>query len=461
MPFSSLTDVNFLYCLHCRHKEQQNNAESPALSSSSAPSPVAVFSPCLLDAFFHEYSAAVASKASRRAPREYAAANSLKRSSKLTVHMKENKEGIDDHDVEEEGDALTMTPTETSTIQSIPLHLLFGDAVLSRVPLCDIVRARFVSRAWMTNIDAVLQNPTHPMHQCLHHPCLMLLNPASKTIGDCACLSVYDVSLNTWLPKPILFPSNAFYLVGASCGLFCFATGNPFIDNNVDFFVGNPLIHAWTCLPRPPVIGKKHTMVGVAFVAHEASPRRFDYKLLKLVRLEWKTCSIVYDSCKRKWDKARLPCYAVEHIVRGGSGLLHFFDRPMCNFWSYDLHTNKVQENQGVVVQDRRLSLRSVVESHPLQSVKVGLGLPSVVKCAERLFKVYRMHTPGYECAVVGLIPLISHSWPVGICRLENNAWWEFVSQVPPNLLREAVEEGSDGTDFVIGSDDTQHIFFG
>lgn len=434
MPFATLTHVNFLQCLDCRPPRP--------LSGDS-------FSSALLDSFFHEYSAEVASRASKGARSGCSTHDAEYR------HTKESDNG-------DCGD------------EPIPHHVLLGHGVLSHVPLCDILRARFVSRAWMNSIDTFLQNPRPHMHPYLRRQCLMLLHPASTKTGANASLAVFDFSLNSWLSKPIVFPGNAFFLVGASHGLFCCATGNPEVTYDVDFFVGNPLFGIWTRLPHLPQVERGHydTLVRMAFVAHvggQGSPGGLVYNLLRLEYWEDEsTCGIkflMYDSCTLEWKNrvnywSRRSSWRPDDIVVDDSGLVCWFCKDGNIFWYFDLQTKKPRRGgyaQHEIVHDEH---QLVTDGR----LGASFGLPSVLGCAGTFFIVYRMlermQRQGAEGTAVGLIPVVLQFCQIGISRLDELERWIQVSIVPPNLLKQAVEEGSDGTDFVLGTDRTRHIFF-
>ncbi|KAI5077031.1 hypothetical protein GOP47_0009096 [Adiantum capillus-veneris] len=443
LPLLSLADLNFSKCFLCS-------------SIPSVPSPA----PCL-EEFFHEYSAAVFARSLRRS-RAFCPGTPACRERSI-IDKKEVGCGGDD----DGGACRTDTNNDDCADDDegqLPLHLLLSDSVLSHLPLADVIRARYVSKAWMSTINDVLHNPCSKVHPYIRRPCLMLLHPRSEKIGASAALSVFEFLNNAWLTKPILFPSKASYLVGASHGLFCFATDSPvwrdffmheskitLINNNIDFFVGNPLTETWTLLPRPPSTHRKgaskEEAVSYAFVAY-LNPNSSHSLGFKLVKIQSQSFSnvYIYDSSTGRWGEDMFRGRNIQHTVFETPELLHCFDEYGILECSYNL--------LNCTLERRLLGWPEVnMDDWPYR-------LSFLIRCAERTFCVYKKRRGEFEQAFVGLIPCVLHKWPVGVFRLEDNATWELVSEMPTNLLKEAVEEGSDGTDFVIGSDQMHCIFF-
>ncbi|KAI5077034.1 hypothetical protein GOP47_0009099 [Adiantum capillus-veneris] len=435
LPLIVLANLNFLQCFLCS-------------SRPSVPSPAPS-----LDEFFYEYSAAVSARSLRRSGAFCPGTPACRERSiidKKEADCGGDDDGGADHD---EG--------------QLPLHLLLSDSVLSHLPLADVIRARYVSKAWMSTINDVLHNPCSKVHPYIRRPCLMLLHPGSEKIGASAALSVFEFSSTAWLTKPILFPSKASYLVGASHGLFCFATDSPvqrdsfmheskisFINNNIDFFVGNPLTETWALLPRPPSTHCKgagnEAAVAYAFVVYinSNSPHSLGFKLVKIQSRNMWNNVFIYDSSTGRWGEDRFQGRYIQHTFFETPELLHSFNEWGSLECSYNLLTRTLET---------RL-LERAEDEDDMEGLICRLSF--VDRCAERTFCVYRMRQGVFEQAFVGVVPCVWHNRPVGVFRLGDNAMWELVSEMPTNLLKEAVEEGSDGTDFVIGSNHTHCIFF-
>ncbi|MCO5547437.1 hypothetical protein L7F22_000886 [Adiantum nelumboides] len=464
LPLLALADLNFLQCFDCRSAQRETLI--PPAESLNVPPSGAISSSSSLHDFFCEYSAAVCARVLRKS----GAFCRAKQGSRHRPSCRENvKQAVIEENEEGGDDNLGNFDDVYVNERQLPLHLILSDCVLSHLPLADVIRARRVSRVWMSTIDNALRNSSTQVHPYAHRPCLMLLHPGSEKIGTSAALSVFNFSSNAWLTKPIIFPSKASYLVGTSLGLFCLATDNPFRTHvydplktgvcfrskNVDFFVGNPLTEMWTCLPRPSrtrcKCNRKVELAAFAFVAYvnPTNASNVGFKLIKVQFAKESRASnkvYIYDSCLGRWNKESFEGWSIQNFVFEIPGLLHCFSRYGSLICTYNLATHTSKAYLG----------------EPAQEIRNGwhCGVPSLVQCAERSFCVREATHRELKYAFVGLIPCTFHKWPVQVCRLGDDTSWELMSEMPLNLLKEAVEHGSDGTDFVIGSDHMRRIFF-
>lgn len=328
----------------------------------------------------------------------------------------------------------------------LPHDLIISNIVASRLPLLDLIRARAVCRTWRDSIFSPIIAEDFLSNPNCHRP--QLLVEHSSHSGP--SLAAYDPYLNHWF----VIPTPSFrHLVAASSGLFCYVTEDGWPPSLV---VGNPLTNQWRHLPSIPLGVPAY---GPQIVGMTADAVAGSYKVMVLFG-RWGDDAnaylpFMYDSTAGSWAprsavSARLLFATSRSTVKPPDTLLSV-DSNALNLFSYDM-TN----NTGSMTQLQHLP--SLINDEDPKT-NLWRRLPQIASCKDALFLVARCLGERAPKCRVGQVPIVLHS-SVGVwMMLPSSDNWEFTTRIPLGLL-ETLVKGSDGTDFIIASNGSSHLFF-
>ncbi|KAL2484532.1 F-box/kelch-repeat protein [Abeliophyllum distichum] len=281
-----------------------------------------------------------------------------------------------------------MARTEVQLIsreeEEVEIHGDILEAILSYVPLIDLVPASSVSKSWCSAVASSLRHLKRPK------PWLIIHKQANRS-PYATTTHAYDPSSNQWvkISQPSIkfisalksSQSNFLYMLSSSKFSFSF---DPL--NSTWFHVDPPLV--WRTDPIVARVGDSVVVAGgvCQFEDDPLAVEMYDFN-----KREWYTCESMPGSLKESAASAWLSIATMNDkliVTEKQTGVTHWFDTETKS-WSGPYNLNPGQP----------------VVKYNIGSFNEDLILVGLCKNVER-FKIWKMSAGNFYCEEIGEMPL-------------------------------------------------------